>query len=64
MANEQDPTNLGAALTAYMQKTDISGKELARRIGIGESTLTRIRQGLMPDADGLLKIMLWLVSRK
>ncbi len=64
MANDSDPTNLGLALTAYMQKTDMSAKELARKIGIGESTLTRLRQGLMPDADGLLKVMMWLVSRK
>lgn len=55
-------TNLGRALAAYQQKFDVEGKVLARRIGISESTLTRIKQGTMPDAEGLAKIIAWLVQ--
>lgn len=55
-------TNLGMALTAYMQKHDASGKKLAKAIGIGESTLTRMRQGLMPDATGLLRVLAWFMQ--
>ena len=53
-------THLAQALTAYQQKHDVEGKKLAREIGIHESSLTRIKQGKMPDADGLVKIIVWL----
>jgi DNA-binding Xre family transcriptional regulator len=57
-------THLGCALAAYQQKFDVEGKFLARQIGINESTLTRIKQGKMPDAEGLAKIIAWLVLRR
>lgn len=55
-------TKLGLALAAYQQKHDIDGKMLAAEIGIGESTLTRLKQGKKPDADGLLKVIVWMVQ--
>ena len=58
--NRSVMTNLAAALSAYQQKHDVQGKDLAKAIGIHQSTLTRLKQGKMPDADGLTKIMIWL----
>lgn len=55
-------THLGAALVAYSQKNDVEGKALAREIGINESTLSRVKAGKMPDAEGLAKIIAWLVK--
>lgn len=53
-------THLGQALAAYQQKYDVEGKKLARDIGIPESTLSRIKNGTMPDAAGFAKIIQWL----
>lgn len=55
-------TNLGLMLSAYIKFHDIEAKRLARDIGICESTLTRIKQGKMPDAEGFAKLMLWLTA--
>jgi len=57
-------TNLAAVLTAFQQKHDVSAKVLAGQIGIGESTLCRIKAGSMPDAAGLAKIIAWLVAAR
>lgn len=51
---------LGKTLSAYQQKYDIDGKTLAKEIGIHESTLTRIKQGKMPDVVNFAKVMIWL----
>lgn len=56
-------THLGQVITAYQQKFGVEGKSLARRIGIAESTLTRIKQGKMPDAYGFAKIVVWLTNK-
>lgn len=56
-------TNLAKALKGYQAMTETDGATLARKIGIEESTLTRIKQGKMPNADGFAKIILWLVSK-
>jgi DNA-binding Xre family transcriptional regulator len=53
-------TNLARVLIAYEEKYDIRSRGIAKEIGIGASTLTRIKQGKMPDADGFAKIMAWL----
>jgi DNA-binding Xre family transcriptional regulator len=53
-------THLAQMLIAYQQKHDLEGKNLAREIGIQESSLTRIKQGKMPDAAGVVKIIAWL----
>ena len=55
-------TNLANMLTAYQQKHDVENREMARQIGIGASTLTRLKQGKLPDADGLAKIILWMTK--
>lgn len=57
-------TNLSTVLAAYQQKCDLQGRDVAKAIGIHQSTLTRIKQGKMPDADGLVKIMIWLLRAK
>lgn len=54
-------THLGQSLTAYQQKFDVENKAHARDIGIAESTLTRVKQGKMPDAEGFAKIITWFV---
>jgi hypothetical protein len=53
-------TNLGLALVAYQQKYDIANEHMAKQIGIGGPTLSRIKGGAMPDGNGLAKILLWL----
>lgn len=54
-------TNLAMALAAYQQKLALEGKALAKSIGIHQSTLTRLKQGKSPDADGMVKILAWLL---
>lgn len=54
-------TNLAKTIAAYQQKHDVSAKTMAADLGFSASTLTRLKQGLMPDAAGILKIMNWLV---
>lgn len=55
-------TNLGLALTAYQQKYDMENRMMAKHIGINASTLSRIKQGTLPDAEGLAKIVLWMTK--
>lgn len=55
-------TNLARVIIAYQQKHDVEGTTLAREIGIHESSLTRIKQGRMPDAAGLAKLLVWLTN--
>lgn len=55
-------TNLAKVLSAYQGKYDIAGKDLAKEIGIAASSLTRIKQGKMPDADGFAKIIMWMTK--
>lgn len=56
-------TKLALVLSAYQQKHDVDGRDLAKEIGIHQSTLTRLKQGRMPDASGMSKIVAWLVAR-
>jgi predicted transcriptional regulator len=53
-------TRLGMALAAYQQKYDMENREIAKQIGIPASSLSRIKSGTMPDAIGMVKIMVWL----
>ncbi len=55
---------LGDMITAYQQKYDIEAKALASDIGIGESTLCRIKRGKSPDAQGLAQIVLWMTTQQ
>ena len=49
-------------INAYQQKLDIESRELARQIGINASTLCSLKQGTLPDAEGLAKIILWVTK--
>jgi hypothetical protein len=49
-----DMTNLAKMIVAYQGKYDVPAK--------AASTLTRIKQGKMPDADGFAKIILWMTE--
>jgi len=53
-------TRLGLVLAAYQQKHDVENRAMAKQIGIGPSTLSRIKGGTMPDARAMAKIFLWL----
>ena len=55
-------TNLAKLLAAFQKIYDLSGKDLAKQIGIAESTITRLRKGKMPDADGFAKIIAWMTK--
>lgn len=55
-------TRLGHAIIAYEQKFDLHAKDIANEIGIGSSTLTRIKQGHTTDAHNMLKVMEWLLT--
>lgn len=55
-------TNLGLALTAYQQKHDLENRTMAKQMGINPSTLSRLKQGTLPDAEGLAKIILWMTK--
>lgn len=55
-------TNLGLALAAYQQKHDLENRAMAKQIGVNASTLSRLKQGTLPDAEGLAKIVLWMTK--
>lgn len=55
-----DVDALYAALDAKRQKTDYSWRELARRLEISPSTLTRMAQGRRPDLDAFASLLRWL----
>ncbi len=59
---EAKATNLGLAITAYQQKYDVRNDVMAKQIGIHASTLSRLKAGTLPDAEGLARIMLWLTK--
>jgi DNA-binding Xre family transcriptional regulator len=54
-------THLGRCIAAYQKWHDFENKQMAKEIGIPESSLTRIKQGKMPDARGLAKLLDWLL---
>jgi DNA-binding Xre family transcriptional regulator len=57
-------TRLGQMITAYEQKHDVQSKQVAKEIGIGQSTLTRIKQGAATDAGNLVKIITWMMKER
>lgn len=57
------PTKLGMMLTSYGQKYDRTDANVADEIGIGRSTFCRIKQGKLPDAENLAKIISWMVAQ-
>jgi len=57
------PLDLDALVEALESKRraeDISWRELARRAGVGPSTLTRMQQGKRPDVDTFSALVSWL----
>lgn len=57
-------TNLARVLSAYQQKHDIEGRKMAQMFDCSESTLTRIKQGRMPDAATFARIVAWLAEEE
>jgi hypothetical protein len=57
-------TRIAQMLTAYGQKHDRTDISVAREIGLNKSTFCRIKQGKMPDADNLSKIISWMIAEQ
>lgn len=55
---------LGRVLVAYRNANGLEGRELAERIGIGASILSRIENGKTCGGRTLVKILLWLTGEK
>jgi len=55
-------TRLGMMLNAFEQKNDLSGLKMAEEIGVDKSTFCRIKQGKMPDAKNMAKIITWMIE--
>lgn len=51
---------LYSALDAARQERQLSWRALAREIGVSPSLLSRLGNGLKPDADGFATIIAWL----
>jgi transcriptional regulator with XRE-family HTH domain len=61
MANVHvDVTVLHGALDAARIREDISWRELARKIGVSASTMSRLAQGQNPDVNAFAKMVRWL----
>jgi len=55
-----DVPGLAAALDAQRESLDISWRQLAKEVGVSPSLLSRLRNGLRPDADGFATLVTWL----
>lgn len=55
-----DPDALYVALDRQRRKRRMQWRTVAAEASVSPSTLTRIGQGHRPDADGLLRLLLWL----
>ncbi len=55
-------TNLANMLRCYLAMERLSIRDLAPRIGVSPSTLSRVASGTAMDADTLLKIVNWMTS--
>jgi len=53
-------TNMARMFALYLNVYEIDQAKLAAQIGICPSTLTRIKSGKMPDAEGYARVMLWM----
>jgi transcriptional regulator with XRE-family HTH domain len=54
------PSLLYSALDAARQARGASWRSLAKEIGVSPSLLSRLGNGLKPDADGFATIVAWL----
>ena len=50
---------LATAIETRRREEQLSSRELAGRLGVTPSTLTRIRQGKRPDAEALTVLASW-----
>lgn len=55
-----DTDALHLAIYARMHAEKLTARQVAERVGVSASTLTRIKQGQRPDADGLVSLLVWL----
>ena len=55
-----DVTVLHGALDAARIREDLSWRELARKIGVSASTMSRLAQGQNPDVNAFAKMVRWL----
>lgn len=54
------PALLYSALDAARQERGVSWRSLSKEIGVSPSLLSRLGNGLKPDADGFATIVAWL----
>lgn len=55
-----DVDKLADALATVIDHRRLSERKAAAEIGVSPSTLTRLKKGQKPDADGLISILAWL----
>lgn len=55
-----DTGALYAALDAARQERHLSWRSLAKEVGVSPSMLSRLGNGLKPDADGFATLVAWL----
>lgn len=55
-----DVEALYVALDGQRRRARLRWRDVAGEAGVSPSTLTRIGQGNRPDADGLVRLLLWL----
>lgn len=51
---------LRAALDAQRRAREMSWRDVAKAVGVSPSTMTRLSNGLRPDADGFASMVSWL----
>lgn len=55
-----DTRALHLAIYARMLDEGLSAAQVAARVDVSASTLTRLKGGRCPDADGLVSLLVWL----
>lgn len=55
-----DQAGFVRALEAKREMNGLTRRQLARRLGISASTLTRLTQGRRPDVDTFVRLLAWL----
>lgn len=55
-----DVAGLYAAIDAQRESLDASWRQLAQKIGVSPSLLSRLGNGYRPDADGFATLVRWL----
>ena len=55
---------MGEAIAAWRESHEVTIRQLAKRIGIDKSTLSRVEHGENCDCETVAKILAWLFIRK